>query len=94
MKRLFGSLVLAVTTLVVTAGSALAQTYPPSGNGGGNGGGGEVSGAGGGLGGDLGGTAFTGSDVATMAVVALVLVGLGLTALFVARRRSARAIAA
>jgi len=86
MKRMFGVLVTALATTVVTAGTALAQsTYPPEpaatnsviGDGGSN-----------------GPTAFTGSDVSVVAMVAVALLIVGLTALFVARRRSARAATA
>jgi len=74
---------LSLVSLVLSAGAALADnsTYPPPV---------AVKGASGTRGaGD--GTAFTGSTqipVATLMVVVLVLVGL--TALFVARRRAAR----
>lgn len=80
-KRLSGMAMLAVATVVVTAGSALAETttYPvnPSS-------GSSVEGAG-------GGTAFTGSSQVPLgALMVLVFVALGVTALLVARRRAAR----
>lgn len=87
MKRIYGVLVTTLGTLVVGAGTALAQTtYPPTPTdptsvlptGGSN---------------DPG-TAFTGSDTALLALVAAVLLVAGLGALFVARRRSARAATA
>ena len=86
MKRLFGVLVMALATLVVGAGAAFAQSnYPPEPA--------ATSSALGG-GGSLGGTAFTGSDVSWMAIVAVTLLAAGIGALFVARRRSARSVAA
>ena len=85
MKRLFGVLVMALATLVVGAGAAFAQTYPPEQ--------GATSSVRGG-GGSLGGTAFTGSDVSWMAIVAVTLLAAGIGALFVARRRLARSVAA
>ena len=86
MKKLFGVLVMALATLVVGAGAAFAQsTYPPE-----QGATSSVQGAGG----SLGGTAFTGSDVSWMAIVAVTLLAAGIGALFVARRRSARSVAA
>jgi hypothetical protein len=78
MKRLMGILALATMTVVVTAGTALAQTtYPPTTS---------VEAASGGN----GPTAFTGGSVAKPALFVAVLVVAGLTALFVARRRGAR----
>jgi LPXTG-motif cell wall-anchored protein len=79
MKRMLGVLATAFATLVIGAGSALAQTYPPSP---------DVEGAGGG-----GGTAFTGSDTSTLAIVVIALLAVGLVALFVARRRSSHVAA-
>lgn len=81
MKRMFGVLVTALATMVVTAGTALAQTtYPPTPT--------ETTSVAGGGGSN---TAFTGSDASLVAVIAVALLVVGLAALFVARRRSARA---
>lgn len=82
MRRATAVMTLTLVSLVATAGAAMAQTstYPPPVS---------VKGASGTDGG--GATAFTGSSqipVGTLMVVALVI--LGLTALFVARRRAAR----
>jgi hypothetical protein len=83
MKRAAAVLSSALLTVLVTAGTALAQTttYPPSvaGEGGGNG---NTAGA--------GGTAFTGADVSFGAIAFAALLVVGVTALFVARRRAAR----
>lgn len=90
MKRSFGVLLMALATLVVGAGAALAQSnYPPepAATSSTRGGGGVVGG------GPVGGTAFTGSDVSWMAIVAVTLLVAGIVALFVARRRSARSVA-
>ena len=79
MKRLTGTLVLAAVSLLLSATAALAQTnYPATDDT-------SVEGAGG-----SGGTAFTGSDVSMAAVAIAALLVIGLTALFVARRRAAR----
>jgi hypothetical protein len=81
MKRVLSVLGFAAATLVLSAGSALAQTetYPPSV-------GPSVEGTSGG-----GGTAFTGSDVSFAVLAVVVLVAVGLVALFATRRRSAHA---
>ncbi len=76
MKRMFGVLATAFAMLMVGAGSALAQTYPPSP---------DVEGVGG------GGTAFTGSDASMLAIVVVALLAVGLVALFAARRRATHA---
>jgi hypothetical protein len=80
MKRVLAVAALAVTTVFVTATTALAGDYPPPGGTGG------VEGAG-------GSTAFTGGDVATGVIIAAVLLALGTIALFVARRNTARTAA-
>jgi hypothetical protein len=82
MKRVLSVLGFAAATLVLSAGSALAQTetYPPSV-------GPSVEGTSGGG----GGTAFTGSDVSFAVLAVVVLVAVGLVALFATRRRSAHA---
>ena len=77
MKRMFGVLATSFAMLMVGAGSALAQTYPPSP---------DVEGAGGGA-----GTAFTGSDASMLAIVVVALLAVGLVALFAARRRATHA---
>jgi hypothetical protein len=80
MKRLTGILALAAMTVVVTAGTALAQTsYPPSQPT-------SVEATSGGR-----PTAFTGGNVIKPALFVAILLVAGLTALFVARRRSAHA---
>jgi hypothetical protein len=80
MKRVLAVTALAATTVLISAGSALAGDYGP-----GVSGGGGVRGA--------GGTAFTGGDVATGVIVAVALVAVGLAALFVARRSAAKSVA-
>ena len=82
MKRVIATLVGAGATIVVAAGTALAQTgeYPVA----------PTSGTT--VEGNSGGTAFTGAggaiSPATLAIAVLLV--LGITALFVARRRAAR----
>ncbi len=77
MKRLAGVLIGAVVMTMTLAGTALAQYVAPPApvN--------DVK--------DTGGTAFTGGDVSMPLLIAAVLVVVGLTALFVARRRAASA---
>jgi hypothetical protein len=79
MKRVTSVLASAFVMVLVTAGSAFAQTttYPP-----------EPSVAG--SGGSSGGTAFTGGDVTFGALAAMALLAVGVTALIVARKRAAR----
>ena len=78
MKRLTGILALATMTIVVTAGTALAQThYPPTTSVEATSGGNPP-------------TAFTGGDVVKPALFVAVLLVVGLTAIYAARRRSAR----
>jgi len=89
MKRVATIISTAFLTVLVTAGTALAQEYPPSVAGGGGGNQGGVSGAGGG-GGE---TAFTGGDVSLAAIAFAVLLVVGVTALVVSRRRAARVTA-
>jgi hypothetical protein len=80
MKRLTGILALAAMTVVVTAGTALAggTNYPPS----------QPTSVEATSGGPP--TAFTGGNVGKPALFVAVLLVVGLTALFAARRRSAR----
>jgi opacity protein-like surface antigen len=77
MKRMTATITGAAFLVMAFAGTALAQTNapPPTTVVEGNGGG-------------SGGTAFTGSNVSTFLIVAMVLVVVGLAALFVARRHS------
>jgi hypothetical protein len=78
MKRAIGLLTVATLNVLVGAGTALAQTtYPPTTPGA------SVEGAG-------GGTAFTGGDLSFGGVATIMLLALGLVALFVARKRAAR----
>jgi hypothetical protein len=84
MTRLIGVLTTAFATMVVTAGVALAQSYPPEP---------KPTTSVLGEGGSQGGAAFTGGDISGVAIAAVALLALGLVALFVARRRSARAAA-
>jgi hypothetical protein len=79
MKRLAGVLTGAILLVVTFAGAALAQSYPgtPSETT-------SVSGAGG----NNGGTAFTGGNVSRPLIALVVLVVVGLAAMFVARRRA------
>lgn len=79
MKRVIGLAAMVSVMLLVSAGSALAQSYPPLP-------GPSVEGAGGGQ----GPTAFTGSNVSFGTVATFVLLAVGLTALLVARKRAAR----
>ena len=85
MKRAAAVLSSALLTVLFTAGSALAQTdYPPSTSVG------DTGGNTGGAGGTAGGTAFTGGDLSFGAIAFAALLVVGVTALFVARRRAAR----
>ena len=82
MRRVTAVMTLTLASIVLTAGAALAGTgtYPPPVS---------VKGASGTRG--DGGTAFTGSTQLPFAMLMVgVLVVVGLTALYVARRRSAR----
>ena len=82
MKRAAAVLSSALLSVLFTAGSALAQTdYPPSTS---------VGDTGGNTGGTAGGTAFTGGDLSFGAIAFAALLVVGVTALFVARRRAAR----
>jgi hypothetical protein len=78
MKRVTSAVTMALLTVLVTGGNALAQTsnYPASPTA-------STSVSGG------GGTAFTGSDVSSAPILIATLVVLGLAALLVARRRAA-----
>lgn len=78
MKRFIGLLTVATVMVLTSATMAWADTYPPSQPP-------SVAGASGGN-----GTAFTGGDVSFGMVATLVLLAVGLGALFVARRRAAR----
>jgi hypothetical protein len=81
MKRAAAVLSTAALTVLITAGNALAETYPPT-----------VADTGGNVGtnvGGAGGTAFTGGDVSFGAIALVALLALGMTALLVARRRAA-----
>ena len=83
MKRAAAVLSSALLTVLFTAGTALAQTdYPPTTT---------VQPTGGQTGaGSGGGTAFTGGDLSFGAIAFAALLVVGVTALFVARRRAAR----
>ena len=82
MRRVTAVMTLTLASVVLSAGAALADsTYPPPST--------VVKGASGSRG--DGGTAFTGSTQLPFAMLMVaVLVVAGLTALYVARRRSAR----
>jgi hypothetical protein len=82
MRRITAVMTLAFTSIVLSAGAALADaTYPPPTT--------VVKGASGSRG--DGGTAFTGSTQLPFAMLMIgVLVIAGLTALYIARRRSSR----
>lgn len=82
MKRAAAVLSSALLTVLFTAGTALAQTdYPPTTT---------VQPTGGQNAGGGGGTAFTGGDLSFGAIAFAALLVVGVTALFVARRRAAR----
>jgi hypothetical protein len=82
MKRAAAVLSSALVTVLVTAGSALAQTdYPPSTT---------VQPTSGATNPTGGGTAFTGGDISFGAIAFAALLVVGVAALFVARRRAAR----
>jgi hypothetical protein len=84
MKRAAAVLSSALLTVLITAGTALAQTdYPPSTSVQ------PTSGATGPTGG-TGGTAFTGGDLSFGTIAFATLLVVGVAALFVARRRAAR----
>jgi len=82
MRRVTAVLTLTLASLVLSAGAAMAgSTYPPPST--------VVKGASGSRG--DGGTAFTGSTQVPFAMLMIgLLVVVGLTALYAARRRSAR----
>ena len=83
MKRAAAVLSSALVTVLVTAGTAMAQTdYPPTTSVQPTGGQNPTGGA--------GGTAFTGGDISFGAIAFAALLVVGVTALFVARRRAAR----
>jgi hypothetical protein len=84
MKRAAAVLSSALLTVLVTAGTALAQTttYPPEPTS-------PTSGATGPTGG-TGGTAFTGGDLSFGTIAFATLLVVGVAAMFVARRRAAR----
>jgi hypothetical protein len=84
MKRAAAVLTSALLTVLVTAGTALAQTqttYPPSTS---------VADTGGNTGNAGGGTAFTGGDLSFGAIAFAAFLVVGVASLFVARRRAAR----
>jgi hypothetical protein len=79
MKRIISLLAVATVMVLTSATMAFAtETYPPSQPP-------SVAGESGG-----GGTAFTGGDISFGLVATIVLLAVGLSALFVARRRAAR----
>jgi hypothetical protein len=81
MKRAAAVLSSAFVTVLVTAGTALAQTdYPPT----------TTVQPTGGQNPTGGGTAFTGGDISFGAIAFAALLVVGVAALFVARRRAAR----
>jgi len=83
MKRAAAVLSSAVLTVLITAGTALAQTtYPPTPST-------SVADTGGNTGG-TGGTAFPGGEISFGAIAFAAFLVLGVTALFVARGRAAR----
>jgi hypothetical protein len=84
-KRISGAVVTAAAFVVVSAGSALAQStsYPPSPS--------ATTSVEGASGGSDAPTAFTGGRVGFAVVAIVVLLALGIAASVVARRRSARA---
>jgi hypothetical protein len=85
-KRISGAVVTAAAFVIVSAGSALAQTstsYPPTPS--------ATTSVEGTSGGSDAPTAFTGGRIGFAVVAIVVLVALGIAASVVARRRSARA---
>lgn len=83
-KRILATVIVTVGTLVATTTAASAQTsYPPSPSAPSSvlGGGGETNAA-------SAGTAFTGSDIAVAALVAVALLVVGSVGLYLARRRA------
>lgn len=80
MKRVTGVLATALVTVLVSAGTALAQTYPPSVDPSSS-----VEGTSG-----SGGTAFTGASVSLGMAVTVAFLAVGIAALLVARRRAER----
>jgi hypothetical protein len=84
MKRVLTAAASAVVLVLMTAATALAQEGDYGAGDVGSG----VAGAGG-----TGSTAFTGGDVTTGIFVAFALVAVGVTALLIARRSAAKAVA-
>ena len=84
-KRLLAVLASAVPIILALPSMALAQDGsglgPPQGP--------EVAGTGGSIGGagGVGGSAFTGADITTLLALAVLLVAVGVGAVFLARRR-------
>jgi hypothetical protein len=78
MKRIISLLAVATVMVLVSATTAFAGDYPPS----------QPPSVAGESGGN--GTAFTGGNVSFGMVATLVLLAVGLGALYVARRRAAR----
>jgi hypothetical protein len=91
MRRILTTLAAAGLTLVLFAGRAMAQNYPPTtppGGGGGPGGGAGGGTGGGAGGGGGGGTAFTGISLSLGLIIVGVLLVVGIAALVASRRRS------
>ncbi len=84
MNRLASTLTMAAAVVLVSASTALAQTYPPSQSVEATSG----SSPPGGIGGTGGTSAFTGSDTSRLLLVVAVLVVVGLASLAIARRRA------
>jgi hypothetical protein len=89
MKRLAVLLPSALAAIVLTAGAALAQDYPPDvlGEGGSN-----VEGAGGAGAAAAGETAFTCSDVSLFLLAAVAFLVVGASAVLISRRRSSQLV--
>lgn len=86
MKRATAVLASAFVTVLVTAGAALAQSYPPGSP--------KPTASVAGTSGSAGGTAFTGGggDLSFGVVATVFLLVAGVAALLVARRRAARLV--
>jgi hypothetical protein len=85
MKRVLTAAASSVVLVLMTAATALAQD--------GDYGAGDVGSGVAGAGGGSGSTAFTGGDVTTGIFVVFALVAIGVTALLIARRSAAKAVA-
>jgi hypothetical protein len=86
MRRILTTLAAAGLTLVLFAGRAMAQTYPPTTPPGGGGAPGDPADPSSGGGG--GGTAFTGISLSLGLIIVGVLLVVGVAALVASRRRS------